>query len=49
MLGTELVGGEGPSPGTRGGVGAAEVSIGGGSGGGKDLFVCRVGMWVELL
>ena len=30
VLGTELLGGEGPSPGTSGGVGAAEVLIGGG-------------------
>ena len=49
VLGTELLWGDGPSPGIRGGVGAAEVSIGGGIGGGSPLFVCRVGTLGQLL
>ena len=39
VLGTELLWGEAPSPVTSGGVGAAELSVGSGIGGGRELLV----------
>ena len=49
VLGPDALCGERPSSGTRGGVGAAEVSIGGGSGEDRELLVRTAGAKGMLL